>query len=99
MGTRERWKLDPREVSWKAMSTASSGRVKARLSRSLDLRSVQITGEHVPTGLLVTGAIPEGHYSRDQMRKLQDDLRVRLLSELERKVARRIQVVRYPPVR
>ena len=92
MGTGERWRLDPREVSWKAMSTASSGRTKVRLSRSLDLRSAQLTCEHVPTGLSVTGTVPEGHYSRDQMRKLQDELRARLLSELESKVARRLRV-------
>ena len=84
--------MDPREVSWKAMTTASSGRTKVGLPRSLDRRSVQLTGEHIPTGLVVKGVVPEGHYSRDQMRKLEDELRARLLSELESKVARRIRV-------
>jgi hypothetical protein len=92
MGTGERWRLDAREVSWKTMSTASSGRAKVRLSRSHDLRSAHLTAEHIPTGLTVSGAIPAGHYSRDQMRKLQDQLRARLMSDLENKVARRVRV-------
>lgn len=48
--------------------------------------------EHRPTGVRVEGAIEEGHYSRNEMRKLKEALRQRLLAELERQVGRRLRI-------
>jgi hypothetical protein len=91
-GRGRQWRLDPREVIWKAMGYARTDRSKARLPRSLDLRSEQITAEHAPTGLTVTGQIPLGNYSRDQQKRLRQELRDRLLAELETKVARHLRI-------
>ena len=51
-----------------------------------------ITVRHRPTGITLRGEIPEGHYSRGEMRKLKDALVERLMRELEEAVARRLRV-------
>jgi hypothetical protein len=87
-----RWRLDHREVTWRASGGNSSGRRKARLSRSMDLTSYDLEFEHVPTGLVVKGRVHQGHYSRDQMRELRAKLCARLLDELEDIVARKLRI-------
>jgi hypothetical protein len=79
--------IDPAEVSWFEVATMKGGRSKARQPRSLDRRSLTITGRHLPTGIAVQGAIPEGHYTRNQMRTLQEAEKQRLLHALEAKLA------------
>jgi hypothetical protein len=49
----------------------------------LDLRAVAITVTHRPTGIVLRGEVPEGHYSRDEMRKLKDAVVERLMRDLE----------------
>ena len=92
MRTKGRWQLDAREVTWKEMGTTSTHRSKLRLTRSLDLRGTQMTAEHIPTGLSVTGAIPQGNYSRPVLRSMRDKLRAQLFAELEGRVARQLRV-------
>lgn len=87
-----RWSLDPSDVTSGEMSTASGGRRKLRQSRKLDVRGSTVWMEHRPTGVRVEGSIEEGHYSRDEMRKLKEQLRHRLLLELEQEVARHLRV-------
>ena len=80
--------LDPADVSWFEVATMRGGRSKARQPRSLDRRSLTITGRHLPTGIAVQGAIPEGHYTRTQMRTLKEAEKQRLLQALEAELAR-----------
>jgi len=51
-----------------------------------------VTVRHRPTGIVLRGEIPEGHYSKDEMRKLKDAMIERLKRELERAVAKHLRV-------
>ena len=72
-------------------TTTSSGRRRVRDSRRGDTRSLTIRMEHVPTAVVVEGSIPSGHYSRGEMRELQESLRIRLLASLERTVIQELK--------
>ena len=89
---RQKWRLDPAEVSSGSMASASGGRRLRRQSRALDLRAQRLTLRHKPTGIEVSGEIPEGHYSRQQMVELRRDLHARLFSALEQLVARHLRI-------
>lgn len=86
------WRLDAREVTSRAMGGSASGRRQARQSRALDLRSFVLELEHIPTGIVAKGDVPRGHYSRIEMKRLQDELRARLYRQLEDLVARRLRI-------
>lgn len=47
---------------------------------------------HVPTGVEVRGQVPQGHYSKKEMRQLRQELYQKLFVELERKVAKHLRV-------
>lgn len=83
-----RWVLDPAEVDAFEMSGRSGGRRRASLSRSLDVSGCEMRLTHRPTGIEVTGEVPEGNYSRAEMTRLRADLRARLFADLEQRVAR-----------
>lgn len=51
-----------------------------------------ITVRHRPTGIVLQGAIPEGHYSKAEMQKLKDALLERLMREMETAVARHLRL-------
>lgn len=89
---RPTWSLDPAEVQSSSATLRASGRDRASASRALDLSEATIILRHAPTGLEVSGAIAPGHYSRDRLRLLKDDLHRRLFTELEQRVARHLRV-------
>ncbi|HEU4558064.1 MAG TPA: hypothetical protein VFS20_09450 [Longimicrobium sp.] len=74
------------------MSGRSGGRRRASLSRALDVSGCEIRLAHRPTGIEVTGEVPEGHYSRAELTRLRADLRARLFAELEQRVARHLRI-------
>jgi hypothetical protein len=86
--------LDPSDVEVTSSGSASSLRTgnRRRLSRALDLRAVVIRVRHRPTGIPIRGEVPEGHYSRDEMRQLKDAVVEQLMRELEQAVARQLRV-------
>ena len=87
------WQLPRSEVNVSSRASSSGTRHRsARDSRNLDERAVTIRMEHAPSGLFVEGSIPEGHYSKNEMRKLKDALSDRLFRELETKVARHLRI-------
>jgi hypothetical protein len=87
-----RWSLNPAEVDAAMMGTTTSGRSQRRESRALDVRSVKLTLKHRPTGVVVVGAVPDGHYARKEMTRLKAELRAGLFRELESKVARVLRI-------
>lgn len=86
------WKLDPAEVSWSTESSTSTKRKKRRQSRQLDERSQRVLLRHVPTGIVVTGEIPTGHYSRKEMEAARNALIEKLFVQLEAEVGRHLRV-------
>jgi hypothetical protein len=50
-----------------------------------------ITVRHRPTGVALQGIIPEGHYAKDEMRKLKEAAIEELMRELEKAVARHLR--------
>jgi len=92
MPKREAWKLDPAEVSWGFQFSTTTGRNKRRQSRELDTRAAAVTLTHVPTGIEVTGNVPEGHYSKKAMQERRHELFGDLFWELEVKVARHLRI-------
>jgi hypothetical protein len=75
-------RFDPADVA-QGTETSSSGRRRARDSRSNDTRTVTLRLQHVPTGIVLQGVVPQGHYSRNQLREITEQLRSKLLKELE----------------
>ena len=92
MMVKARWKLDPDDLDSSEMGTRSGGRNLVRQSRALDTSGTTITVTHRPTGISVQGQVPPGHYSRSELRDERAALKVKLLGELEIKVARRLRI-------
>jgi hypothetical protein len=93
--TRDRhtdWALSPAEVLYSCSGVTRRGRAKAAQSRALDVTEATITLRHEPTGIEVRASIPPGHYARTRMRQMKDDLRRRLFTELEQRVARHLRI-------
>jgi hypothetical protein len=79
--------LNIADIAMRASTSAVGRRSKAsRASRNVDSRSLRIELEHLPTGIVVTGDVPDGHYSknefRDQRIKLEAELFARLTDEV-----------------
>jgi hypothetical protein len=92
--TRRRSRAWPADVDYIAFASAVNRRRKLRQSRALDLRSVTVRLTHRPTGLVVTGTVSDGHYSRAEMRRLQTTLEADLLGKLQAKVAMHLRTPR-----
>ena len=92
MSKQETWKLDPADVTWGFYGSATSIRRKRRLTREMDTRGMEVKLTHVPTGLEVTGNVPEGHYSKKAMQERRYELFGELFAELEARVARHLRV-------
>jgi hypothetical protein len=86
------FKLDPAEVSYTGSSTHRGHRKKMRCSRAMMLSGAEIVLQHRPTGVEVRGALPTGHYSRKEMRQLQQQLYEELYTVLEQAVARILRI-------
>ena len=84
----------PKDVDLISFASASGGRRKLRQSRALDVRSLTVRLTHRPTGLTIEGEIPDGHYSRGEMRRLRVELEAKLLKTLQNRVAAHLRVPR-----
>src|SRR5687767_3075393 len=84
-------KFDPADVSV-STDIGRIGRSKARISRAASPSWLNLTLTHLPTGVQVTGRIPEGHYTRQSLAHLRDELQSSLLQELEPKAIRALKV-------
>lgn len=84
--------LDPSEVIYTGSASHSGHRNKTRYSRAMMLSSAEWTLRHAPTGIEVRGALPSGHYSRKEMRLLQQKLYDELYTELEQAVAKALRI-------
>jgi hypothetical protein len=89
-----RFQLNSAEVHIFSHGSRTGGRRKASLSRRLDTSSWAFELKHMPTGIVVSGAVAFGHYSRKELSHLKDELLGRLWCELEGKVAARLRVPR-----
>ena len=87
----------PKDVASTSFRMATTLRRKVRQSRALDLRSEVVRLVHKPTGITVEGRIPEGHYSRNEMRSLRMKLEDALLEELRSMVSARLRLPRRTP--
>jgi len=83
--------LDPDDVGYLKMSPRSRGKPGAPIT---DTRSTVLTLTHRPTGLQVTGEVPEGRYTNAQMNVRQDALHQTLMAELTALVAQRLRLPR-----
>src|SRR5262245_48362760 len=87
------WQLPETEVDVREYGHTSGHRKKLSVaSRAADHRSWHVTLVHVPTGLEVSGEVPEGNYSRKQMQQARERLFSQLWSQLEFKVARHLRI-------
>jgi len=80
------------DVAFSGSASSPRGGHRRRLSRALDLRAMAVTVRHRPTGVAIQGFIPEGHYSKDEMRKLKEALIAELMRELGQAVARHLRL-------
>ncbi len=64
----------------------------SRKSRLEDTRSGTVRLTHVPTGIHLEAAIPEGNYSRKQMTAKRESLVKQLFPKLEAKVAQFLRI-------
>ena len=92
MAERFEWQLDPAEVEESSMGSRSGGRRRLRGSRTLDRSSMRLTLKHLPTGVEVAGEVPDGNYSRSELRDKVGSLRSQLFRMLEREVGRRLRI-------
>ena len=88
---KDRWALDPKDIG-EGWSGHSSVKVFGNFERKLKVTSRTVNLTHTPTGIKVYGEIPDGHYSRKEMRSLTEKLREKLWAELENKVARHLKI-------
>jgi hypothetical protein len=86
------WSLDPQDVTSSASKQTLGGRKRAAQSRVQDVTRYGLTLTHRPTGVEVAGEVPEGHYSKQRLRELKDQLHARLFAELEQRVARHLRI-------
>jgi hypothetical protein len=85
-------RLQPDDVEIGSVSSASGPPSGPRSSRARQVRNTQLTVRHRATGLEVTGEVVAGNYSRKQMIEETDKLKLRLMAELEKLVAKRLRV-------
>jgi hypothetical protein len=81
--------LDPDDVGYLKMSPRSRGKPGAPIT---DARSTVLTLTHRPTGLRVTGEVPEGRYTNAQMNARQAALHQALMTELTALVAKKLRL-------
>jgi hypothetical protein len=86
------WHLDPKDVTWYGGSSTRSNRSNARESRKIDEREFTMNLVHKLTAIEVSGTIPLGNYSRNEMSSLKEKLYKELFIQLENKVAKEIKI-------
>lgn len=86
----EKWKLNPDEVTW-GLHGSSSGK-SGQFERKLKVTGSTIFLKHIPSGIMVEGTVPLGHYSKKEMQLKREQLKQALLIELEGKVAKSLGI-------
>ncbi len=89
---KQTWSLNPADVSRSSSRATMNRRTGAAQSRAVNITTATVTLRHMPTGIEVSGDVPQGHYSRGELRQLQDDLAEQLFKQLETLVARHLRV-------
>ena len=84
--------LDPSEVIYKGAASHRGHRKKTRFSRANMLSGAEIVLQHRSTGIEVRATLPEGHYSRKEMRLLQQNAYNELYAALEQAVAKALRM-------
>lgn len=88
-----RFKIDPSDVSKSSTGfTAGRRRQASRAGRRVSETAATVTLSHKPTGVTVTGAVPTGHYSRQEMTQRRALLEQELLAKLLLEVAKHLRV-------
>lgn len=88
-GTPE-WRLETKDVVGGTTSFSSGASGKG--GRKTQARSRKIYLKHLPTDIRVEGEIPQGHYSREEMRRAHQALEEALFAELEERVAKALRI-------
>ncbi len=84
----KKWKLNPSEII--CLAGGSIGKSKGHPARTR--RGLELTLIHQPTGTEVKRSVPEGPYSRKDMKKLKAVLYHELFPKLEQKVAKHLRI-------
>jgi hypothetical protein len=90
----KQWRMERSEVTYTASHFSSTSTKKGPTRRSARARkSLRMTLKHKPTGIEVSGEVPDvGGYTRKELAERRDELWRRLWNELESLVARRLRV-------
>lgn len=83
-----KWSLNPDEVN-EGWSGSSSG---GTFERKTKITSCCIQLVHQPTKIKVEGEVPVGNYSKNEMRQRTENMKEKLLIELEQKVAKHLRI-------
>lgn len=92
---KERWSLDRRQVTETRSAGVRTHKGSVANRSRADRGSVGpgwVRLVHRETGIEVSEEIPVGRYTRDELRRLQDDAIEHLYSELEAQVARALRI-------
>ena len=91
------FKLNSADVSI-AGGASHSGRSKARFSRAAALSSSHFTLTHKPTGVIASGRVIPGHYSRKELSRLNEKLCQEVYKRLEYEVAKALRASGRKPI-
>jgi protein subunit release factor A len=83
-----RWTLNPKEVC--ALPGGATSRSRGQAANTE--RTPSITLVHLPTGITVMQSAPKGQYSRPEAQKIREEIRLKLMAELEQLVAKHLKV-------
>ena len=86
------YRLDPSEVIYSSTTSHSGHRKKTRDSRNTMRSGAEIRLQHRLTSIEVRGSLPSGHYTRKEMRLLQQNLYDELYAALEQAVAKALKM-------
>ena len=87
---RPKWALNPNEVL--SGFTGSSSGISGQFERKLKTTSCRMTLSHEITGISISGEIPAGNYSKKEMQQLRESLEIKLFSDLERQVGKKLKI-------
>ena len=87
---RPKWALNPNEVL--SGFTGSTSGTTGQFQRKLKTTSCFMTLSHKLTGISITGEIPAGNYSKKEMQQLRASLYIKLFSDLERQVGKKLKI-------
>lgn len=98
MAKKTAWCIQRSDVRLGVGGSSISGRnggKRSKKSRIMDERSAELRLVHAPTGIIVIGFVPRGHYSRQQMVVEQKKLEEKMFLQLQDKVAEHLRIPGY----